>query len=165
MTSGIVKIVKSAVLALFFAASLIATASAADAAKTAPQFSSETLTIATKSGASHPFTVELALDGAQREYGLMFRTQMSADHGMLFEFDKAQRVQMWMENTVLPLDMLFLDASGKVTHVVQNAVPYSRTIIDSGGPVKYVIEVNAGIVRKLGLAVGDKATSPTIGQH
>ncbi len=163
MKPGIVTLLKSAVLALFLVFS--GQAMAADAPRQAPHFSTEPLTVTGKTGTVHRFTVEIAADGPQREYGLMFRRQMAADHGMLFDFETAQPVQMWMENTVLPLDMLFLDASGNVTHIVEHAVPYSRDIIDSGGPVKYVIELNGGIVRKLGVAVGDKVSSPSVAAH
>ncbi|MBO9098672.1 MULTISPECIES: DUF192 domain-containing protein [unclassified Rhizobium] len=166
MAMRLASLLKSAPLALFLAFSgHAATADAADVVKQAPHFASETLTITGKTGTAHTFTVEVAVSGPQREYGLMFRRQMAADHGMLFDFDKAQHVQMWMENTVLPLDMLFVDTAGGVTHIVENAVPYSQTIIDSGGPVKYVIELNGGIVKKLGLAVGDKVSSPTIAKR
>jgi uncharacterized membrane protein (UPF0127 family) len=156
--------VKSAVLALFLLlAGFIGMAMAV--APTPPKFPSAPLTITTKAGTVHSFTVEVAVNDAQREYGLMFRTEMAADHGMIFDFQQPQTVRMWMENTVLPLDMLFLDAGGTVTHIVENAVPYSQTIINSNGPVTYVIELNGGIVKKLGLNVGDKVSSPSIGKH
>jgi uncharacterized protein len=122
------------------------------------------LSIRTAAGRYHPFTVELALDDAQRSQGLMFRTQMAADHGMLFDFGTTRRVSMWMENTVLPLDMLFLQSDGTISHIRQNAVPYSRDIIDSGGPVNYVLELNAGRVRALGIKVGDKVIGGPIRQ-
>lgn len=166
MVTAANRFLKSAFVALFLIATgPVAMAGSAAAAQQAPHFPSESLKITDRKGAMHPFTVELAVNGPQREYGLMFRTDMAADHGMLFDFETPQRVQMWMQNTVLPLDMLFLNASGTVTHVVENAVPYSQTIIDSGGPVKYVIELNGGIVKKLGLATGDRVSSPTIDRH
>jgi uncharacterized membrane protein (UPF0127 family) len=155
---------KSAFLALFLGLACLVGMAMATAPK-APKFDTAPLTIVTGTGVSHPFTVEIAISDAQREYGLMFRTEMAADHGMIFDFQTPQPVRMWMENTVLPLDMLFLDGNGTVTHIVENAVPYSQTIIDSGGPVTYVIELNGGIVKKLGLAVGDKVSSPSIGKH
>lgn len=156
--------VKSAVLALFLLlAGFIGMAMAV--APTPPKFPSAPLTITTKAGTVHSFTVEVAVNDAQREYGLMFRTEMAADHGMIFDFQQPQTVRMWMENTVLPLDMLFLDAGGTVTHIVENAVPYSQTIINSNGPVTYVIELNGGMVKKLALNVGDKVSSPSIGKH
>lgn len=155
---------KSAVLALFLVVAGFVSMAMASAPK-APNFDTVPLTITTKDGAVHPFTVEVAVSTPQREYGLMFRTEMAHDHGMIFDFQTPQPVRMWMENTVLPLDMLFLDEHGTVTHIVENAVPYSQTIIDSGGPVTYVIELNGGIVKKLGLAVGDKTASPAIGRN
>lgn len=166
MVRNMMTLLKSAFPALFLIVALqVGMACAASAAQAAPHFASEMLSVTSTSGKVHPFTVELATNDAQREYGLMFRTEMAADHGMLFDFETVQHVQMWMENTVLPLDMLFLDKSGMVTRIVENAVPYSKTIIDSGAPVKYVIELNGGIVRKLGLATGDKVHSPTIDGH
>ena len=156
--------VKGAFLALFLVVvGFVGMAMAA--APKAPKFDAAPLTITTKDGVVHPFTVELAISSAQREYGLMFRTEMAPDHGMIFDFQTPQLVRMWMENTVLPLEMVFLDGQGTVTHIVENAVPYSQTIIDSGGQVTYVIELNGGIVKKLGLAVGDRAASPAIGKH
>ena len=156
-------VLKSAILALFL---VVAIGPLSFAAQTASQqlmaFDSEPLTIVSAKGQTHKFTVELALTPAQLEYGLMYRDKMPVDHGMLFDFGTVRPVMMWMKNTELSLDMLFLDQSGTVTHIQENAVPYSESIINSGGPVAYVIELNGGIVRKLGLAVGDKATSPTI---
>ncbi|WP_246703950.1 DUF192 domain-containing protein [Rhizobium sp. P38BS-XIX] len=125
-------------------------------------FDSESLSIASPKGQTHKFTVELALTPPQLEYGLMYRDKMPADHGMLFDFGTSRPVMMWMKNTKLSLDMLFLDKSGVVTHIQENAVPYSEAIISSNGSVAYVIELNGGIVKKLGLSVGDKVASATI---
>ncbi|NLS16091.1 DUF192 domain-containing protein [Rhizobium sp. P40RR-XXII] len=158
-----VRVLRSAILALFLVGAM---APSSFAAQTAGQqlmaFDSEPLTIASAKGQTHKFTVELALTPAQLEYGLMYRDKMPADHGMLFAFGAPRPVMMWMKNTELSLDMLFLDQNGTITHIQENAVPYSESIINSGGPVAYVIELNGGIVRKLGLAVGDKVTSATI---
>jgi uncharacterized membrane protein (UPF0127 family) len=154
--------VKSALVALFFMGAMPTYLAHAATATQTMQFASEPLTVKTSGGQIQKFTVELALNDAQREHGLMFRKTMPADHGMLFDFGTTRHVMMWMENTPLPLDMLFLDANGMVTHIQENAVPYSEAIIDSGQPVKYVIELNGGIIKKLGLAVGDRATSATI---
>jgi len=123
-------------LFLIFGGQVVMTGGAACGAP-APHFASEPLSIASQGGKSYAFTVEVAGQRRQREYGLMFRTEMAADHGMLFKFDTVQRVQNVDGKTrCLPLDMLFLDASGKVTHIVENAVPYSQTIIDFGWLVK-----------------------------
>lgn len=155
-------ILKSAAVALFLVGAPVPVLVAPAMSQQAVKFSSEPLSIASPKGETHKFTVELALTEPQLEYGLMYRDSMPADHGMLFDFGAPRPVMMWMKNTKLPLDMLFLDRNGVVTHIQENAVPYSEAIISSGGPVAYVIELNAGIVRKLGLAVGDKATSATI---
>jgi uncharacterized membrane protein (UPF0127 family) len=165
MGSRILVILKSALLALFFMSAAPTVSTPVLAQQEAVQFASEPLTIKTAKGATHSFTVELATTEDQREYGLMFRKVMPPDHGMLFVFEKMRDIMMWMENTPLPLDMLFLDADGKITHIQENAVPYSKAIINSGGPVKYVIELNGGIVKKLGLSVGDKASSATIAKR
>ena len=161
--AGFLGILKSAILALFLVGAAIP---ASFAAQTAGQqsmaFDSEPLSIASSKGQTHKFTVELALTPPQLEFGLMYRDKMPADHGMLFDFGTPRPVMMWMKNTKLPLDMLFLDQEGVVTHIQENAVPYSEAIINSGGPVAYVIELNAGVVKKLGLAVGDRVTSATI---
>ncbi len=119
-------------------------------------FPKSELTIRTAGGKTHPFIVELAVDDAQREHGLMFRKQMDPDHGMLFDFGTVRQVSMWMENTVLALDMVFIQPDGTISHIRENAVPFSRDIIDSRGPVKYVLELNAGRTRALGIKIGDK---------
>jgi len=159
----VLKVLKSAILALFIVG---AGASGSFAAQTTDQqsvkFESEPLSIRSAKGETHKFTVELAVTPPQLEYGLMYRDKMPADHGMLFDFGTSRPVMMWMKNTKLSLDMLFLDQKGAVTHIQENAVPYSEAIISSNGPVAYVIELNGGIAKKLGLAVGDKVTSATI---
>ncbi len=147
--------IKGAVLALFF----ILTAPAL--AQQQMPFDKEPLVIQTAAGKMLNFTVEIAATNEQREYGLMFRKEMAEDAGMIFDFGQSRRVTMWMENTILPLDMLFIDSGGTIRHIKENAVPYSREIIDSMGEVKYVVELNAGVVKKLGIKVGDKVASPT----
>jgi len=155
-------VLKSAALALFLVCGAVPTISAAQTAEQTVKFESEPLSIKTAKGETHTFTVELALTEPQLEFGLMYRDRMPADHGMLFDFGTSRPVMMWMKNTKLPLDMLFLARNGVITHIQENAVPYSEAIINSGGPVDYVIELNGGIVKKLGLAVGDQVTSGTI---
>jgi uncharacterized protein len=161
MASRFPIVLKSALLALFFICFTAAGATLVLAQQAVP-FSSAPLTIQTARGETRSFTVELAITEEQREHGLMFRKSMPPDHGMLFTFEKSRSVMMWMENTPLPLDMLFLDDAGTITHIQENAVPYSKAIISSGGPVKYVVELNGGLARKLGLGVGDRVSSPAI---
>lgn len=102
------------------------------------------------------FTAEIADEPAERSQGLMFREAMPAKHGMLFDFGQSRPVQMWMRNTPLPLDMVFLDEAGTVTHIAERTMPFSDAIIDSGGPVSHVLELNAGISRLIGLKPGDR---------
>ncbi|WP_112941750.1 MULTISPECIES: DUF192 domain-containing protein [unclassified Rhizobium] len=151
--------IRSAFWALFFMLALPAFA------QSVVKFDKEPLVIETTAGQKYNFTVEIADTNEQRQRGLMYRQDMAADAGMIFDFGASKRVQMWMENTVLPLDMLFVDRAGIVRGVKQNAVPYSRDIIDSVSPVKYVIELNAGAAAKLGLKAGDRVTSPTITKY
>lgn len=142
---------RSALVALF---SLLATvAPAADDV----HFDRGRLTIETTDGRKVVFTVELAIDDAQRMRGLMYRQTMPADHGMLFDFRQSRLVTMWMKNTVLPLDMLFLDEKGVARHVREHAVPFSEEMISSGGAVRYVLELNAGTLRRLGIGEGSRA--------
>ena len=124
-------------------------------------FGTSELTIDT-AGGQHKFTIELALSDAQMEQGLMFRRSMAPDAGMLFDFKTPTNVTMWMKNTVIPLDMLFLDTSGKIIDIHERAVPYSTDIIASTVPARYVIELNGGTVDRLGIKIGDQVTSPTI---
>jgi hypothetical protein len=139
-------------LALFFPVA----ASAAPA--TLP---TETITIDTKTG-PHSFTMEVAADDESRERGLMYRTAMAPDAGMLFDFRTPQLVSFWMENTVLPLDMLFVRADGTIARIKANATPYSRENIPSGEPVEVVIELNAGRAAALGIAEGGRVHAPQL---
>ena len=119
----------------------------------------ETLEIASKSGV-HPFAVELAVTDEQRARGLMFRKELPEGYGMLFDFKRDQEVTMWMENTYVSLDMIFIRADGRIARIAQNTEPMSRSIIPSGGPVRAVLEVVAGTTRKLGIAAGDRVGHP-----
>lgn len=102
------------------------------------------------------FSVEVADTADERATGLMHRPAMPRFSGMLFVFDRPERAVFWMENTLIPLDMLFIDDTGTVTHVHENAVPMDRTPIDGGPGVLYVLEVNGGMASRLGLDVGDQ---------
>lgn len=147
--------IRSALAALFF---IIAFPALSQQPMT---FDKEPLIIQTASGKKLNFTVEIADTNEQRQRGLMYRKEMAEDAGMIFDFGVSRRVQMWMENTILPLDMLFVDSTGTIRNIKQNAVPYSQDIIDSITDVKYVIELNAGITAKLGIKPGDRVISAT----
>jgi hypothetical protein len=118
-----------------------------------------TLEIASKTGV-HIFAVEIADTEAQREKGLMFRKSLPDGQGMLFDFKREQDVSFWMQNTYIPLDMIFIRGDGSILRIVENAEPLSTRFIPSGGPVLAVLEVIGGTARKLGIAPGDRVAHP-----
>jgi uncharacterized membrane protein (UPF0127 family) len=154
-----------ALVSALFAGLVLTFASGCALAASGPQtgLPVETITIDTKAG-PHPFQVEIAADDQSRETGLMFRKSMAPDAGMLFDFHEPQEVSFWMENTILPLDMLFVRANGTIARIKENATPYSRENIPSGEPVQYVIELNAGRAKALGIQQGGHVHIPRSGQ-
>ena len=117
-------------------------------------FDKSKLVIETEKG-KFPFEIELALSEPQMEQGLMFRRELAPDAGMLFEYGKEHTITMWMKNTYIPLDMLFMDSSGKVVDYHERAVPLSLAVIESKVPARAVLEVNSGTVARLGIKPGD----------
>lgn len=115
-----------------------------------------------RGGKTHIFKVEAAVTPETRALGLMFRREMAADSGMLFDFGQNQPVSMWMKNTLIPLDMLFIDAEGRVVNIAERTVPGSLAGIASNGPVRFVLEVNGGTAARLGLKPGDRVHHPLI---
>lgn len=112
---------------------------------------------------SHKFKVELALTDEAQRLGLMYRSQLGADRGMLFIYRPAQEITMWMRNTRLSLDMIFIRGDGVIHRIATDAEPYSLDTIASQGNVVAVLEVLAGTARRLGLKAGDKVVSKTLG--
>jgi uncharacterized membrane protein (UPF0127 family) len=121
----------------------------------------EPLAFETSSG-RHEFQVEVAVTPQEREVGLMYRRSLDPDHGMLFDFGKADDVSMWMENTYVSLDMAFVGEDGRVARVEEGAQPLSTRIISSGSPVKYVVELLAGTAKRIGLKPGDRVIHPRV---
>jgi len=121
------------------------------AAKAEPALPRTTVVIDTDKG-PFLFHVEVAGDAASQERGLMFRTKMANDAGMLFDFHKPQWEAFWMKNTVLPLDMLFIREDGTISSVAPDAVPFSLATIPSAEPVRAVLEINGGRAAALGIA-------------
>jgi uncharacterized membrane protein (UPF0127 family) len=124
-------------------------------AQNAPEVGLESVVIVTATG-SHTFSVEVMRTDEERAKGLMFRRFMPKDRGMLFDFKREDNVAMWMKNTYLPLDMVFISRAGIVVNVAQNTEPLSERIIPSGAPTYAVLEVNAGTAKAIGLKNGDR---------
>ncbi len=116
----------------------------------------ELLAIERADGETVHYRVEIADEAESRSAGLMHRDDLPAGNGMLFDYREPRSVQMWMKNTHIPLDMLFIDAGGYIVHIVEHTRPLSREIIDSTQPVRAVLEVNAGSSARHGLRVGDR---------
>jgi uncharacterized membrane protein (UPF0127 family) len=124
----------------------------------------QTLEIATKSGVQ-VFSVEMATTEEEKRTGLMFRKELPEGRGMLFDFSPPQEISMWMKNTFIPLDMIFIDPDGRVLRIAENTEPFSTRIISSGGLAKGVLEVIAGTARKYGIAPGDRVSHPLFNGH
>ena len=119
-------------------------------------FERDVLVIETEDGSRHRFEVELALDNEQRAQGLMYRRDLADDAGLLFLYARVWPVSMWMRNTFIPLDMLFIAGDGRIVRIVERTVPQSLETISSGRPVNGVLEVNGGTVARLGIQPGDR---------
>ena len=111
----------------------------------------------------HAFLVEVADTPEERALGLMFRQSLEADRGMLFDYRAERPAAMWMKNTEVPLDMLFIAADGRVVNIAENAVPGSLETIASDGPVRAVLEIGAGTVARLGIAPADRVVHRIFG--
>jgi uncharacterized membrane protein (UPF0127 family) len=140
----VLALVASALLALLLVAAAVA-----------PAQSLERVEIVTRTGV-HVFDVELASTDEQRSKGLMFRRELPQGRGMLFDFGAEGPVAMWMKNTYISLDMFFIRADGTIARIAENTVPHSEATIQSGPPVKAVLEVIAGTAKRLGIAPGDR---------
>ena len=108
------------------------------------------------------FSVDIADDPAERSQGLMFVDDMPRSHGMLFVYPDARPVAFWMKNTLIPLDIIFADAQGRVIRVHENAVPHDETALPGGGDVQYVLEINGGLAARMGIAAGTEMRHPAI---
>ena len=122
------------------------------------------LEIVTKSGVQ-VFSVEMATTEEEKTTGLMYRKQLADGKGMLFDFSPEQQVSMWMKNTYIPLDMIFIRADGRILRIAENTEPMSTKIIPSGGLAKGVLEVPAGTAQKYGIRPGDRVAHPLFSGH
>ena len=123
----------------------------------------EPLTIETGAGA-HTVMVEVARTPEERRVGLMHRTELAPDRGMLFDFGAARQVTMWMKNTLISLDMFFADDEGRIVAIAERTTPLSEKLIRSGVPVRFVLEMAGSSAERLGIAVGDRLRHALIGQ-
>ncbi len=110
------------------------------------------------------FTVEVADTPAERSLGLMHRESMPRSSGMLFVYERPQLVSFWMRNTLIPLDMIFMDETGTVRRVHENAVPLDETGIPGGPDIQFVLEINGGLAGRLGIDEGSVLRHPAIGE-
>ncbi|MCA6113731.1 DUF192 domain-containing protein [Bradyrhizobium sp. WSM 1738] len=139
--------------ALFAVLVFLCAASVARAASVQP------LEIVTKSGV-HVFSVEMATTEEEKQTGLMWRKELPDGKGMLFDFSPEQQISMWMKNTYIPLDMIFIRADGRILRIAENTEPLSTKIISSGGLARGVLEVIAGTAQKYGIQPGDRVAHP-----
>jgi uncharacterized membrane protein (UPF0127 family) len=122
----------------------------------------EPLEIKTKTGGCK-FSVEMATTEEEKTTGLMYRRELAPGRGMLFDFSPDQQVNMWMKNTFISLDMIFIRADGSIRRIAENTEPQSTRMIYSMGEVKGVLEVIAGTARKCGIAPDDRVVHPLFG--
>jgi len=153
-------LVRRQILRQFLLLALLVVAGAGSAAPAQlAHFPTATLTIVTASG-RHKFAVEVATTPAQMQQGLMFRQSLAPDAGMLFDFGAPTMAEMWMKNTLIPLDMLFVDAKGRIVNIRQRAVPGSLATIAAAAPVRAVIELNGGTAARLDIRPADRVIFP-----
>ena len=123
--------------------------------KPQPELPKEKLVIVTHDGKQHDFNVEMATSQQQQTVGEMFRTSVPEDGGMLFDWGFPRPSQMWMRNTLVSLDMVFINTDGTIRSIAENTVPRSLAVIDSHGPVRATLELAAGVTARLDIRVGD----------
>ena len=134
------------------------TVAQAPAEPTGPQaeLPKEKLVIVTHDGVQHAFNVEMATKPDEQSTGEMFRTEVPSDGGMLFDWGYARSAPMWMRNTLVPLDMVFINPDGTIRAIAEDTTPRSLAPIDSHGPVRATLELAGGTTAKLDIRVGDK---------
>lgn len=128
-------------------------------------YAKDTIQISTRDGKLHPFTIELAATYPERAQGLMFRRHMDKNAGMLFLFEGEDVYSMWMKNTYIPLDMVFIRKDGTIARIQENTTPESLQSISSGTPVVSVLELNAGTCGALGIKPGDNVIYKAFNQE
>ena len=150
-------------IALSSAAALALPLAARSQTEPQPELPREKLVIVTRNGQRHEFNVEMALTSEQQMTGLMFRRSVPAGSGMLFDWGNEREMAMWMKNTLIPLDMLFINGDGTIRAIAENTVPESLAPISSHGPVRAALELAAGTAVQLDIRVGDKVLQRIFG--
>jgi uncharacterized protein len=112
----------------------------------------------TSGSKTHRYTVEIAATPPQQAKGMMFRTELADNRGMLFPFDQPRMASFWMKNTVIPLDIIFIRSDGRIENIAENAIPYSTDPVGATAPVTAVLELRGGLTAELGIAAGDKVS-------
>jgi hypothetical protein len=155
---GIVRRMMRRSFASLTAAALLAGRGRPSRAQTGPQpkLPQEPLIIVSRDGTRHEFRVEMAVAPEQQTVGLMFREAVGPAEGMLFDWGAPRESSMWMRNTLVPLDMLFIAADGRVHRIAERTVPHSLAPVDSRGPVRATLELAGGTAERLNLRVGDR---------
>jgi len=142
---------------------LFALAAAVPAAARAQEpvaFDRTELAIVTAGGGRHVFKADWAKSWPQKARGLMFRKEMPLDHGMLLDYDPPSEASIWMRNTFIPLDLVYIRADSVIESIYLGAKPHDETARPSKGPVRAVLELNAGVTRLLGIRPGDRVEHP-----
>ena len=152
--------IAAALAAFFFLARSFAAAAESGSAQILP-LDPQPLMIATRDGPKS-FAAEIADDASERAVGMMFRTAAPQDRAMLFDFGEARLVTMWMRNTLVPLDILFIDENMRIVRISPDAVPRSEQFISSGEPVRFALELAAGEAERSGIQVGDLVQHPAL---
>ena len=152
------------VFALVFLLFALPAAASPARAQEAITFDRTELAIITAGGARHVFKVEWAKSEAQKARGLMYRKEMPLDQGMLLNYDPPRPASIWMRNTLIGLDIVFIRADGTIESIFLGAKPHDETSMPSKGDVRAVLEINAGVARLLGIQPGDKVEHPIFGK-
>jgi hypothetical protein len=134
-----------------------------DPTRPQPELPKEKLVIVTRDGVHHDFSVEMATTPPQQHVGEMFRKSIPPNGGMLFDWGSARSMPMWMRNTLVPLDMVFINPDGTIRAIAENTVPESLATIDSHGPVRATLELAGGTTARLNIRVGDKVMQRIFG--
>jgi uncharacterized membrane protein (UPF0127 family) len=148
---------------LVFAIGLVPLAAMAQGGSSPDSEPRRALEIVTKTQ-RQTFEVEVASTREQRARGLMFRKAIPERDGMLFDFGRDQEIRMWMKDTLIPLDMIFIESDGRILRIEQNAEPESLRLISSGGPARLVLEVKAGTAKRFGISAGDRVSDLPTGR-